>query len=99
MRQPIQRIGGQQQAIEQQCIGRYGRLAQACALQGDQQEHQLQRQAAQENVAVHGQQRSPGLPVLQCCPCDLPWVGAQRRAGQGQAEQGGTPLGNHRGPR
>ncbi len=99
MCQPVKRISGQQQAVEQQGIGRHGGFAQACALHGDQQEHQLQRQAAQEDVAVHRQQRPPGLPALERRPHDLPRVGAQGRAGKGQAEQGGAPFGNHRRPR
>ncbi len=99
VRQPVKRIGSQQQAVEQQGIGRHGGFAQTSALHGDQQEHQLQRQAAQEDVAVHRQQRSPGLPALERRPHDLPRVGAQGRAGQGQAEQGGAPFCNHRRPR
>ena len=98
MRQAVERVGGQQQAVEQQGVGRHGGLAQACALYGNQQEHQLQRQAAQENVAVDRQQRSPGLPALERCPHDLPWVSPQRREGQGQAQQGGTPFCNYRRP-
>ncbi|MNC69357.1 hypothetical protein D3C75_1200370 [compost metagenome] len=52
MRQAVEGVGGEQQAVEQQCIGRHRGLAQSRALHGDQQEHQLQGQAAQEDIAV-----------------------------------------------
>ncbi|MNC55215.1 hypothetical protein D3C75_1047330 [compost metagenome] len=55
MGQSIEGIGGKQQTIEQQGIGGNGSLTQACALHGDQEEHRLQGQAADENVAVDGQ--------------------------------------------
>ncbi|MNR67465.1 hypothetical protein D3C85_1914810 [compost metagenome] len=55
MGQAIKGIGGQQQAIEQQGIGGNGSLTQACALHGDQEEHCLQGQTADEDIAVDGQ--------------------------------------------
>ncbi|MNN30759.1 hypothetical protein D3C81_1444180 [compost metagenome] len=55
MGQAIEGIGGKQQTIEQQGIGGNGSLTQACALHGDQEEHRLQGQAADEDVAVDGQ--------------------------------------------
>ena len=99
VRQPVEGIGGQQQAVQQQGVGRHGGLTQARALHGNQQEHQLQRQATQEDVAVYRQQRAPGLPAFERRPRHLPRVGPQGRAGQGQAQQGCTPLGDHRCPR
>ncbi|MCY1408457.1 hypothetical protein D9M71_237770 [compost metagenome] len=97
MGQTIEGIGGKQQAIEQQGVGRHCRFTQPRALYGDQEEHRLQRQAADEDVAVDAEQRPPALPARQQRPGDLPRVGAQGRPGQGQAEQGGAPFGNHRG--
>ncbi len=41
MRQPVECIGSQQQAVEQQGVGGHCGLAQACALYGNQQKHQL----------------------------------------------------------
>jgi len=98
MRQAIEGVGGEQQPVEQQGVGRHRGFAQSCALHGDQQEHQLQRQAAQEDVAVHRQQWPPRLPALERSPGDLPGVGTKGWPGQGQAEQRSAPFGDHRGP-
>ncbi|MNT25136.1 hypothetical protein D3C72_1606430 [compost metagenome] len=55
MGQTVESIGSKQQTIEQQGIGSNGSLTQACALHGDQEEHRLQGQAADEDVAIDGQ--------------------------------------------
>jgi len=55
MCQPVQGVRRQQQTIEQQGIGGNRGIAQASALHRDQKEHQLQRQRAQEDIAVDRQ--------------------------------------------
>ncbi|MCY1250759.1 hypothetical protein D9M72_644270 [compost metagenome] len=55
MGQAVGRVGGQQQAVEQQGVGGNGRIAQPGTLYGDQEKHRLQRQAADENVTVDRQ--------------------------------------------
>jgi len=95
--QAVQGVGGEQQAVEQQGVGRHRGVAEPGALHGDQEEHQLQEQAAQEDVAVHRQQRAPARPAAQGVPGQPAGMPAQRPAGQRQAEQGAAPLGEHRG--
>ncbi|MCY1367217.1 hypothetical protein D9M69_541430 [compost metagenome] len=53
--QAIEGVGGQQQAIEQKSVGRDRGVAQPCALHRDQEEHRLQCQAADEDIAVDRQ--------------------------------------------
>ncbi|MNF63823.1 hypothetical protein D3C84_455360 [compost metagenome] len=88
-------MGGEQQAVEQQGVGRHRGVAQAGALHREQEEHQLQRQGADEDVAVHRQQRTPTAPAGQRPGCDPPRMAPQRTAGQRQAGQRSAPLGHH----
>ncbi|MNZ69649.1 hypothetical protein D3C78_879580 [compost metagenome] len=96
--QAIKGMGGQQQTVEQQGIGRDRGVAQPRALHRDQKKHRLQRQAADEDVAVDRQQWPPTLPQRQCRPDDMPGIGTQGLAGHQQADQRPRPFGNHRGP-
>ncbi|MNF67412.1 hypothetical protein D3C84_492250 [compost metagenome] len=98
MGQAVEGMGAEQQAIEQQGVGRHRGIAQAGALHGDQEEHQLQGQGADEDVAVHRQQRSPARPAAQRRPVDPPGITLQGAARQVQAEQRATPFGDHRSP-
>ncbi len=97
MGQAIQRVGGDQQAVEQQGVGRHRGVTQPRALDGDQQEHRLQRQRAQENVAVYRQQRAPALPLGHRRPARGARMAAQGAAREQQADQQTAPFGEHRG--
>ena len=98
MRQAIKGVGGQQQAVEQQSVGRHGGIAQARPLHGNQEEHRLQRQGADKYVAIDGQQRSPVQPAAQRGPVQRTGIGPQCAPRQVQTEQCTAPFGNHRGP-
>ncbi|MNL42794.1 hypothetical protein D3C87_1652730 [compost metagenome] len=98
MGQAIEGVGGQQQSIEQQGVGRDSGVTQSRTLYGDQEKHRLQGQAADKNVTVDRQQRTPALPPAQGCPDDMAGVGAQRLTGHQQTDQRAGPFGDHRSP-
>ena len=93
MGQAVEGVGGEQQAVEQQGIGRHRGVAEAGTLHGDQQEYALQRQGAQEYVAVDRQQRPPVRPAAQRRPVAATGVFAQSAVSETKAEQGAAPLG------
>ena len=95
--QAVEGVGGDHQAVEQQRVGRHRGVAQPRALHGEQEEHALQRQAADENIAVDHQQRPPTGPGAQARPVRLAGEAPECAAGQCQAEQGAAPFGGHRG--
>ena len=99
MGQSVEGVGGQQQAVEQQGVGGDGGIAQAGALHRDQEEHQLQRQRAQENVAVDRHQRAPACPLPQRTGVESAGITRQRLASKDQAKQRAAPFGDHRGAR